>query len=522
MTVGKDNKIYRKQRSVAKEDRDEKPDRETYCGLSYWDSKKSANDISHIARETKMNNRTIKKVRNEYEKYSTTQYTTKAIKYIRQHRRENPKKPMFMYLSYQAPHSPKSSPRKIVYKNKLRNTTKVLEKLLKPGYTLDESKYRKMTLSKKRIRHAKMVISLDLAIARIVNELKHRNMWDNTIFIFSSDNGGKTTGKSYGGASNGDLLGEKGMLFEGGIRAAAFIHSTRYFKDVQRSIQYNNLMHLIDWMPTMYHMGKCYPQLRHLQKKVLRVRHIDGVSQWNGMLLHARQNFYATRARYHPHRQNRVSRISVKNIRNNGRVRDELVHHFGASTLIGLRGRLQKRIHQSCPSLKRKYNLTKADASFRQNIFADSMVGRKLEKGTFMGSFKFIITDSHDLAKKDLEFQLKGAEARVTRRKTKRRKKSDSKKKGGSGLRKFSNIYFYNITADPFERRNLLDFRRQSKRRSAHLKIFCKMLNRFGEITKRIPSAKNDKSSIDMQFPDIILPRHNHQMWSPVYPRKQV
>lgn len=45
-------------------------------------------------------------------------------------------------------------------------------------------------------------------------------MWEDTLFIFASDNGGFLNG----GGDAGPLRGQKGQHYEGGIRTPAFIH----------------------------------------------------------------------------------------------------------------------------------------------------------------------------------------------------------------------------------------------------------------------------------------------------------
>merc|ERR1712076_17300 len=89
-----------------------------------------------------------------------------------------------------------------------------------------------------------MVTAMDDAVGMIIEKLKDTGMLDNTIILFSSDNGGKV--KDSG--NNYPLRGVKATLWEGGTRSAAFIHSP-LLKD-KGSIN-NNLIHVVDWIPTL-------------------------------------------------------------------------------------------------------------------------------------------------------------------------------------------------------------------------------------------------------------------------------
>lgn len=57
-------------------------------------------------------------------------------------------------------------------------------------------------------------------------------MWDNTLFVFASDNGGATDM----GSDNGPLRGTKGDMYEGGIVTPAFLHFGADTVDVRVSL----------------------------------------------------------------------------------------------------------------------------------------------------------------------------------------------------------------------------------------------------------------------------------------------
>lgn len=68
-----------------------------------------------------------------------------------------------------------------------------------------------------------MTTALDDQVGNLTMKLKEVGMYENTIIIFSSDNGGinSDTNKN----SNFPLKGGKGTLHEGGTRVPGFIHS---------------------------------------------------------------------------------------------------------------------------------------------------------------------------------------------------------------------------------------------------------------------------------------------------------
>lgn len=67
-----------------------------------------------------------------------------------------------------------------------------------------------------------MVSAIDDVIAQIKDALEANNMLDNSIIIFTSDNGGQPM---RGGANNLPLRGGKNSWFEGGLKVPAFMYS---------------------------------------------------------------------------------------------------------------------------------------------------------------------------------------------------------------------------------------------------------------------------------------------------------
>lgn len=120
--------------------------------------------------------------------YLTDVLTDRAIEFVDGGGDE----PFFLYLSYNAPHTPLQAPAETVRK-----------------YRHVEDVNRRSYLA--------MVDSLDHNIGRIVTALRETGRWENTLTFFLSDNGG-VSGAEAGWADNRPLRDGKGSLFEGGIR----------------------------------------------------------------------------------------------------------------------------------------------------------------------------------------------------------------------------------------------------------------------------------------------------------------
>lgn len=89
-----------------------------------------------------------------------------------------------------------------------------------PPETFDNKPIRGETPS----RHLDMVIDLDQQVGRIVAELKRTGVYEETLFVFSSDNGGllDRRGEAAGHDSSGGLRGSKNLPYEGGHRVPFF------------------------------------------------------------------------------------------------------------------------------------------------------------------------------------------------------------------------------------------------------------------------------------------------------------
>ncbi len=148
--------------------------------------------------------------------YSTHLIAQEACRLIREQPSE---KPLFLYVPFNAVHAPLEVP----------------EKYLEP-YT---------NLTGRRRTYAGMVAAMDEAVGQIIAALDQKGIRDNTLILFSSDNGGPAPGKV---TSNVPLRAGKGTIYEGGVRVCAFANWPGHIPAGRRV---EAPMHIVDWYPTL-------------------------------------------------------------------------------------------------------------------------------------------------------------------------------------------------------------------------------------------------------------------------------
>ena len=94
-----------------------------------------------------------------------------------------------------------------------------------------------------------MISSVDEAIGQVVAALKAKGILDNTLILFSSDNGGVAPGKY---TDNQPLRAGKGSIYEGGVRACAF---ACWPGKIPAGIRLREPVHAIDWYPTLVQLA---------------------------------------------------------------------------------------------------------------------------------------------------------------------------------------------------------------------------------------------------------------------------
>jgi arylsulfatase A-like enzyme len=167
--------------------------------------------------------------------YATNLIANESVRLIEQH---DVSRSLFLYVPFNAVHSPFQAPRSYV------------------------DMYKHIEAKKKRI-YAAMVTCMDDGIGRIISALDKRNLRHNTLIIFCSDNGGVG-----GVADNGLLRGHKAQLYEGGIRVPAIAVWPGVLK---AGAVVQEPLHIVDMYPTL---------LKLAGARLEQPQPIDGKDAW--------------------------------------------------------------------------------------------------------------------------------------------------------------------------------------------------------------------------------------------------
>lgn len=179
-------------------------------------------------------------------KYTTDVITNEAVKLIQ---KRNTSQPLFLYLAHTAVHSSNSySP------------------LPAPDATVAKIKHIE---DFNRRKFAAMMDHLDQSVGSVVEALAQAKILNNSIIIFSTDNGGPAAGFNLNAASNYPLRGVKNNLWEGGLRGAGLIWSPLL---KARQIVSHQMIHITDWLPTLLHAAGGDSSV---------LQNIDGLNMWD-------------------------------------------------------------------------------------------------------------------------------------------------------------------------------------------------------------------------------------------------
>jgi arylsulfatase A-like enzyme len=152
--------------------------------------------------------------------HATDIFTAWSVEYINNCAKQ--KEPFFLFLSYNAPHFPVQPP--LEYLDKVKN--------------------REQGISETRAKLVAFIEQTDDAIGKVIQALKQTGQYENTLIIFTSDNGGHLPT----GANNGPVRDGKQSMYEGGLRVPAVVSWPAMIRSGSVSRQVNLSM---DIFPTL-------------------------------------------------------------------------------------------------------------------------------------------------------------------------------------------------------------------------------------------------------------------------------
>jgi arylsulfatase A-like enzyme len=183
--------------------------------------------------------------------YTTTLLGNDAVRRIERH---DPATPLYLYLTFNAPHTPYQAPQS--YLDQYTNVT-------------DPS----------RRAYAGSITAMDDQIGRVLAALEKKGMRENTIVVFHSDNGG-TSNAMFAGegdmskikipCDNGPYRDGKGSLYEGGTRVAALVNWPGHVK----AGVVDGMIHVVDMYPTL---------LGRAGGSTAKAKPLDGMDVWNAI-----------------------------------------------------------------------------------------------------------------------------------------------------------------------------------------------------------------------------------------------
>ena len=183
------------------------------------------------------------------EGYSTTLIGNAAVQYIAA---RDPAKPFYLYLTFNAPHTPYQAP---------------------PEYL---EKYKNIAEPSRRA-YAASIDAMDEQIGRVLEALQKKGLRENTLIVFHSDNGGTRNAMFTGEGDksklvvpcdNGPYREGKGTLYEGGTRVVSLVNWPGH---VQAGATVDGLMHGVDMFPTLAKLANASAE---------KCKPLDGLDVW--------------------------------------------------------------------------------------------------------------------------------------------------------------------------------------------------------------------------------------------------
>ena len=199
--------------------------------VDLWDTDKPASDLNGTGADH----------------YEEALFRDRLLQIVSNH---DPSTPLFLYYAPHIVHMPYQVP----------------DKYLKKFDFIDDKL--------RQVYHA-MVNYLDDIVGDLVKALKAKGLWDNLLFIASSDNGGPVNaGKA---ANNYPLKGGKHTNWQGGVRVNAFA-SGGFLPQTMRGQKTEGYIHIADWYATLCALAGVDPTDKQAEKANLPP--IDSLNIW--------------------------------------------------------------------------------------------------------------------------------------------------------------------------------------------------------------------------------------------------
>jgi len=151
--------------------------------------------------------------------YFTDKLTDTAIDYL--NKQKDAERPFFMYLAHFAMHAPIEAKQELYDKYEKKRAQLPLIEDLKAPYS-----HKLLKARQDDPHYAGELENLDENIGRVIDALKKNGQYENTIIVFTGDNGGRVsiwTNQAHP-TSNQPLRAGKTFVFEGGIKVPLIIH----------------------------------------------------------------------------------------------------------------------------------------------------------------------------------------------------------------------------------------------------------------------------------------------------------
>ena len=170
------------------------------------------------------------------EGFSCQLVVDEAVTWLKQQQQDDPKQPFFMYVAFHEPHEPIASPKKLV------------------------DQYLPASKNENEAQYFANVANVDDAVGRLMATLKELKVDENTLVVFTSDNGPETL-KRYSRAKNSygvatPLRGMKLWTTDAGFRVAGMM---RWPKKIDAGQTVDHPVSSLDFLPTFCELAGTDP-----------------------------------------------------------------------------------------------------------------------------------------------------------------------------------------------------------------------------------------------------------------------